>query len=63
MGVVAQIPFLSQTLYTGPVTTMLDGADISWIVGLALYHPLARRHSRAPAEPIPADAPEPSPTS
>ncbi|MEV5571340.1 cytosine permease [Spirillospora sp. NPDC052269] len=67
IGVVAQIPFLSQTLYTGPVTKMLDGADISWIIGLALtaalYYPLARRHSRAPAESIEFDSPQPTPAS
>ena len=34
IGIVAQIPFLAQTLYTGPITGMLGGADISWIVGL-----------------------------
>ncbi|MEV4254737.1 cytosine permease [Spirillospora sp. NPDC049652] len=66
VGVAAQIPFLSQTLYTGPVTKMLDGADISWIIGLALtaalYYPLAKRHSRAPAELIPAESPDPAPT-
>ncbi|MEU0600190.1 cytosine permease [Streptomyces sp. NPDC006393] len=52
IGVVAQIPFLAQTLYTGPVTTALGGADISWIVGLvvtaALYYALYRKRSRAP---------------
>ena len=52
IGVIAQIPFLAQTLYTGPIATMLGGADISWIVGLVLtagiYYPLTRRNSRAP---------------
>ena len=33
-GVLVQIPFLAQSLYTGPVTEALGGADISWIVGL-----------------------------
>ncbi len=51
-GVIAQIPFLAQTLYTGPIATMLGGADISWIVGLVLtaglYYPLTRTRSRAP---------------
>lgn len=51
-GIVAQIPFLAQTLYTGPITTMLGGADISWIVGLfataALYYPLAKRTGNPP---------------
>ncbi len=52
IGIVAQIPFLAQTMYTGPITGMLGGADVSWIVGLvvtaALYYPLARRTSNPP---------------
>jgi NCS1 family nucleobase:cation symporter-1 len=52
LGVLAQIPFLAQTIYTGPIATMLGGADISWIVGLVLtagiYYPLSRSRSRAP---------------
>ncbi|MET0475816.1 MAG: cytosine permease [Mycobacterium sp.] len=52
IGIVAQIPFLAQTMYTGPITGMLGGADISWIVGLvvtaALYYLLARRTSNPP---------------
>ncbi|MEV0245561.1 cytosine permease [Nocardia sp. NPDC050712] len=60
VGVIAQIPFLAQKLYTGPITTMLGGADISWIVGIALtaalYYPLARRTSTPPDRMIyPAD--------
>ncbi|MFF4827765.1 purine-cytosine permease family protein [Streptomyces sp. NPDC001312] len=55
-GIVTQIPFLAQTLYTGPMTKMLGGADISWIVGLvvtaALYYPLSRSRSRAPEQMI-----------
>lgn len=52
VGVLAQVPFLAQKLYTGPVTDLLGGADISWIVGIVvtagLYYPLARR-STTPA--------------
>lgn len=55
-GVVIQIPFLAQKLYTGPITELLGGADISWIVGLAataaLYYPWARRTSKPPVEMI-----------
>jgi NCS1 family nucleobase:cation symporter-1 len=63
VGIVAQIPFLAQTLYTGPVTKALDGADISWIVGLVVtvivYLPIARRTANPPAEMIyPADLEE-----
>lgn len=56
IGVIAQIPFLAQKLYTGPITDMLGGADISWIVGIvltaAIYYPLAVRTSDPPASMI-----------
>ncbi|GAB2963242.1 cytosine permease [Amycolatopsis acidiphila] len=46
LGVLAQLPFLATSLYTGPLVGRLGGADISWIVGLAftglLYYFLAR---------------------
>ncbi len=52
-GVIAQIPFMAQAMYTGPITKMLGGTDISWIVGLvvtaAIYYPWAKRHNVAPA--------------
>nr|WSS65649.1 cytosine permease [Streptomyces sp. NBC_01177] len=47
VGVLAQLPFLVTHFYTGPLAAPLGGADISWIVGLAvpaaLYWLLARR--------------------
>ncbi|MYW03279.1 cytosine permease [Streptomyces sp. SID3343] len=56
VGVVVQIPFLATTLYTGALTKRLDGADISWIVGLVvtsvLYYLWARRHANPPAQTI-----------
>ena len=56
VGIVAQIPFLAQTLYTGPMTEVLGGSDISWLVGLVVtavvFYPLAKRSSRAPEEMI-----------
>lgn len=56
LGVAVQIPFLATKLYTGAITKKLDGADISWIVGLvvtsALYYVWARRTSNPPAETI-----------
>ncbi|WP_167472657.1 purine-cytosine permease family protein [Nocardia arthritidis] len=63
VGILAQIPFLAQKLYTGPVTDLLGGADISWIVGIvvtaAIYYPLARRTANPPARMIyPADLTE-----
>jgi len=62
-GVVAQIPFLAQALYTGPITKALGGADVSWIVGLfltaAVYYPWARACANPPAAMIyPDDAME-----
>jgi NCS1 family nucleobase:cation symporter-1 len=55
-GIVVQIPFLAQTLYTGPMTELLGGADISWLVGLVVtalvYYPLAKRTSNPPSEMI-----------
>ncbi|MEO6530534.1 MAG: cytosine permease [Specibacter sp.] len=59
-GVVVQIPFLAQHMYTGPITPLLGGADISWIVGLVatalIYYPVAKRFNHPPAEMIyPAD--------
>ncbi|MGW8328544.1 purine-cytosine permease family protein [Streptomyces sp. NPDC055897] len=36
VGILVQLPFLSTELYTGPLVARLGGADISWIVGLAL---------------------------
>ncbi len=56
LGVVVQVPFLAQSLYTGPVTRALGGADISWIVGLVVpgvvYYLWASRRPLAPAEMI-----------
>ncbi|WP_282795033.1 cytosine permease [Streptomyces sp. CC224B] len=47
IGLAAQLPFLVTHFYTGPLVDRLGGADISWIVGLAvpalLYWLLARR--------------------
>ncbi|WP_197352299.1 purine-cytosine permease family protein [Streptomyces bathyalis] len=46
IGLLAQFPFLATHFYTGPFVGPLGGADISWIVGLAvpavLYWLLAR---------------------
>ena len=56
LGIVVQIPFLAQKMYTGPFTKMLGGADISWIVSLvvtaAVYYPLAKRTMNVPKDMI-----------
>ncbi|MEW2292925.1 cytosine permease [Streptomyces sp. NPDC006743] len=50
IGLAAQFPFLSTSFYTGPLVGPLGGADISWIVGLAvpavLYRFLGARRNR-----------------
>ncbi len=65
VGILVQVPFLSQTLYTGPIARALGGADLSWIVSLivtfAVYYPWARRTMRAPSAMIhPAGAAHPA---
>ncbi|QEO17083.1 purine-cytosine permease family protein [Acetobacter vaccinii] len=49
-GILVQIPFVSNSLYTGPVAKLLNGADISWIVGLVFvtaFYLWLMRHERA----------------
>jgi len=36
VGLAVQVPFLSQSLYTGPLVKYLGGADISWIIGIVV---------------------------
>lgn len=64
IGVLAQVPFMSQALYTGPVAQALGGADLSWLVAIvvtfAVYTPWARRTQYVPDRLIterPADPP------
>jgi len=62
IGVVVQIPFLAQHMYTGPLTKALGGADISWIVGLVvtgiLYYAWAGKTANSPTQTIyPAELP------
>ncbi|MBN3723794.1 cytosine permease [Burkholderia sp. Ac-20379] len=40
VGIAVQIPFMNTPMYAGPVPGYLDGADLSWIVGLVLTSPL-----------------------
>jgi len=35
-GIAVQLPFVATDIYTGPIAQRLHGADVSWIVGLAL---------------------------
>ncbi|PMS17110.1 cytosine permease [Trinickia dabaoshanensis] len=50
IGVLVQMPFIATGFYTGPLVGALGGADISWIVGLAvpaLLYYVAVRGNRA----------------
>jgi NCS1 family nucleobase:cation symporter-1 len=50
IGVLVQLPFIATGFYTGPLADALGGADISWVVGLAvpsLLYYLAVRHDRS----------------
>ena len=56
VGVAVQIPFMDQTIYTGPLVEVLGGADVSWIIGIivttAIYYPWAKKTNVAPAHTI-----------
>jgi NCS1 family nucleobase:cation symporter-1 len=39
-GILVQLPFVANTLYTGPIARALGGADLSWFVGLAATSPV-----------------------
>jgi NCS1 family nucleobase:cation symporter-1 len=40
VGIAVQIPFMNTPMYAGPVPGYLDGADLSWVIGLVLTSPL-----------------------
>ncbi|MCE1117403.1 MULTISPECIES: purine-cytosine permease family protein [Pseudomonas] len=40
IGIVVQIPFMNTPLYVGQVSEYINGADLSWLVGLAVTTPL-----------------------
>jgi len=46
VAILLEVPFMSSSIYTGPMVGILGGADISWIVGLivasVLYYVLMR---------------------
>ncbi|SDI61706.1 purine-cytosine permease family protein [Pseudomonas panipatensis] len=51
LGILVQVPFMSTELYTGVVARAMNGADISWIVGLGVVSPVywlaSRKRQRA----------------
>ena len=40
IGIAVQIPFMNTPLYVGPISAHIDGADLSWVVGLLVTSPL-----------------------
>lgn len=52
LGVAIQIPFMNQSIYTGPFAEAMGGADISWILAIVVttivYYPLAKRTQYVP---------------
>ncbi len=61
IALAAQVPFLDQTLYVGPMVARLGGADISWIVGFVVAgvgYLISSRVVSSSATPVPADTAE-----
>lgn len=60
LGILVQLPFVANPLYTGPAARALGGVDLSWIVGLAAtspaYYWLARRFQARTDAPLAARA-------
>ena len=40
VGIIVQIPFMNTPLYVGPISEHINGADLSWLVGLVVTSPL-----------------------
>ncbi|ANF85730.1 hypothetical protein A7J50_2323 [Pseudomonas antarctica] len=40
VGIAVQIAFMNTPLYVGPISEHLNGADLSWVVGLVVTSPL-----------------------
>jgi NCS1 family nucleobase:cation symporter-1 len=51
VGVVIQVPFMNSTLYVGPIANWMGGAEVAWVLGLAvaggLYYLLSADVRRA----------------
>jgi NCS1 family nucleobase:cation symporter-1 len=57
VGFLIEVPFMSQTLYTGPIAKLLGGADISWIVCLVVISPVYYFVSKSLMKTMPTTAP------
>jgi NCS1 family nucleobase:cation symporter-1 len=47
VGILVEVPFMNTTFYTGPIAKAMGGADVSWIIGLAVSAPLYYLLSRS----------------
>ncbi|WP_327245111.1 purine-cytosine permease family protein [Streptomyces sp. NBC_01320] len=56
IGIAVQLPFVATSLYTGPLVAPLGGADLSWLVGLAVTTPVYYLWARNRGETAPASA-------
>lgn len=56
IGIAVQLPFVATSLYTGPLVEPLGGADLSWLVGLAVTTPVYYLWARNRGETAPASA-------
>jgi NCS1 family nucleobase:cation symporter-1 len=61
VAIILEVPFMSTTLYTGPLVALLGGADIAWIVGIIvaslMYYVLMRsRIAATPTIDVPGSA-------
>ncbi len=54
VAILLELPFVNTTLFVGPLVSYLGGADIAWIIGLAvaaiLYYVLMRPRIASPTE-------------
>ncbi len=62
IGIACEVPFMSTTIFEGPVARMWNGADISWIVGLVVAGTLYFVCARMGLVPVPGSAAGPPDT-
>jgi NCS1 family nucleobase:cation symporter-1 len=55
-GILIQVPFVSSPMYTGSFALAMDGADISWVVGMLVISPVyffaSKMVDKAKASPV-----------
>lgn len=47
LGILVEVPFMSTSIYTGPIALTFGGADLSWIIGLLVVSPVYYYFSKA----------------